>query len=469
MFDSRFTARTARVPLILLFAGLSSASCASTETHALVASEVHGALDARANGSLEELEPEQIAGLDALALPRPTREECAEPRVAGYWRACALAWNPGVRAARRELQRALAEAGVAGKPDSIDVDLEIEDLGDWEEESTLAVSLDLLGLLGVGPAPMARKTARIEVRRARAALESAVWSALFEVQRARVRLASTRARIERLNALLRQVAAHAERFEVLERRGRLSEADARMAVGAAHEVEHALSHELGEEMELRAALTLVSGVPFDRAAYASIGGEVLAETRAPEATPDRRDLLEREPRLRELALEYAKAEMHVRHAATEAWPTLRVGPQLKVVPSDVLLGGVLDLSLPWPGRVAKEVRIASVEREAARERVEDALNAALARVASLTVVEREARMRAFDHGPRLDEAQEAAWQAANARLRLGMTNAVEWTRMLRERIGPLLGLVNEQEEAALAALDLAEARGIAPSAAEVTP
>src|SRR6185295_1247013 len=135
----------------------------------------------------------------------------------------------------------------------------------------------------------------------------------------------------------------------------------------------------------------ISGMPFDHPALAAVDGQALTQERFTPLEITARELLERDPRLRERSLEYAQAELQVRRVAADAWPTLRVGPQLTFVPSDVLLGGVLDLSLPWPGRVEKEIRVASARREAARERVEDALNQSIARVASLRVIEAEAR------------------------------------------------------------------------------
>ena len=469
MSADSFAVRRAHLSLVLLIAVASSVGCAASQRHELAPGEVHAALETRSNGPLASLAPEQLAGLETLALARPTPDECADPHSSGYWRACALAWNPSVRAARRELERALAVANVAGLPGSIDVALESLEFADLERETKLAATIDLLGLIGVGPTRIAREAARGEVTRAHSALESAVWSALFEVQRARVRLAASRERTRYLNVLLKQVAAQSERFEILERRGRLSEADAEMVQAAGHDIEHALSRERSREAELHAELARLSGLPFEHAAYASVDGTALNEARQFSEPAAARELLEQDPALRELSLEYAQAELRVRRVAADAWPSLRVGPQLTFMPSDVLLGGVLDLALPWPGRVEKEIRIASAEREAARERVEDALNLALARVASLRVDEAEARLRASEHAPKTDSAAESAWQAINARLRVGMASALEWTRVLRERVPPLSALVDEREGAAIAALDLAQACGVVPRSEEAQP
>ncbi|MEO6709093.1 MAG: hypothetical protein ABI054_12875 [Planctomycetota bacterium] len=469
MFDSPSAVRRAHPFLILLIALGSSAGCAASRGPGLAPGEVQEAIDLRASGPESALEAQQLAGLDALALPRPTALELASPESPAYWRACALAWNPQVRQARRELQSAIASARAAGQPGEVEASVEAPELDDPGRDTEIALTFDLLGILGLGPAHALRASARGEVRRARAGLESAVWNATFDVERARVRLAASRERERRLERLLVEVKSQSERFEILARRGRLSEADVQMASAASHEVEHARSHETAESAEKQAELARISGLPFVHPAYATIAGEVLDEPRRIAPAPDVRKLLAQDPALRELALEYAQAELHVRHMAAEAWPTLRLGPKLTLEPSDVLLGGVLDLSVPWPGSVAKAVRIASAEREAARERVEDGLNLAQARIASLSTIEAEARVRAVEHGVLMDEAQEASWQATNARLRFGEVGVSEWTRAARERMDPLTGLVDERESAAIAALDFAQACGVVPNATEVTP
>ncbi len=460
--------RAHALSVCLILAGL-GVSCASVHEPQLAPDEVLDALDQRVEGPARIFDALDLAGLDVLALPRPTPEECADPRSAGYWRACALAWNPSVRAARRELERALAAANLAGQPQAIEGGIESMDLSDIERETKVSVTFDLLGLLGLGPAQVAREAARVDVLRAHSRLESAVWSAIFDVERARVRLAAARKRQAELAELLEQVVGQSARFEVLERRGRLSEADVASVAAAAHEVEHAISSEKVREAGLQAELARVSGLAFEHAAFGAVGGEVLKEASAGPGERSARQVLEQDPALRELTLEFAQAEMRVRAVAASAWPTLRAGPQLTFMPSDLLVGGLLDLSVPWPGTVEKQMRVARVEREAARERVEDALQFALARVASLREILGEQKLLADEHAPELDEAEELTWQAVNARLRYGRATAMEWTLAARARKLPLVGLVDAREAAELAALDLAQACGIATTSEEVAP
>ena len=188
-------------------------ACVSAQRQELSSSDLHTALSLRESGPPAVLEACDLAGLDALALPRPTPEECADPRSAGYWRACALAWNPNVRAARRELQRTLGAARFAGGPDAIGVGLETKELADTGRETMLSATFDLLALLGVGPSAVAREAARIDVMRAHSQLESAVWTATFDVERARVHLAASRMREALLARFLSEVSAQSARFE----------------------------------------------------------------------------------------------------------------------------------------------------------------------------------------------------------------------------------------------------------------
>src|SRR5262245_46300120 len=111
MFPSQSVVRRAHRFSSLLILVVASAACASTQQRELADLDFSTALDLRADAEPAPLDERALAGLDALALPRPTSEECADPRTAGYWRACALAWNPGVRSARRELQRTRVAAG----------------------------------------------------------------------------------------------------------------------------------------------------------------------------------------------------------------------------------------------------------------------------------------------------------------------------------------------------------------------
>ena len=452
------------VPLALL-PGLVLAGCAGTVAQRLEDGEVSVALGERGRAPSFELDPRVIAGLEALALPRPTSEECRNPREAGFWRAAALAWNPEVRATRFELEGALASAGAAGRPGPIGAMGEVMELSDPEAETKVALTFDLLGILGLGPTAAAREEARAEARRAKGRFEAAVWKAVHEADRARMRLAASRDRIERLTHFLGEIQAEAPRFEVLERRGRLSEAEAAMIDAAPHEIEHALSEERGREAELTAALAATCGLATGNAAFAAIDGTQLhAELAEPPLAPATIELLRVDPALRELTFEFAVAEAAVRSAAAQAWPRLGLGPQFLFQPSDVLVGGLLEVELPWPGTVEREVRAKAAARDAARARVEDGLLAAEARVASLATIARETRLRAEEHAPAIDEAAAANWHAVEARLSRNASSVSEWLIATRGRLDALLALVDQREAARIALIDLAEACGIRASA-----
>jgi hypothetical protein len=464
-----FPARSARPFFVPLIALAPLAGCAAVQEAGLSDAGLRQELALREPGPAFAQEAEELASLDALALARPTAEECADPRTAGYWRACALAWNPEVRAARLDVQRALAARGTAGRPTAVEAMGESMDLSDFERESKVAVTFDLLGVLGLGPSGVEKEAARIDVRRARARLENAVWTATFDVARARARLAASRVRIAGLQEFQARVEAQAGRFEVLARRGRLSEADEAMAWAAGHEVEQALSMELAREAELRAELSRASGLAFAHEACAVVGEEALREQSSDPGAASEQQLWKRAPALRELALEFAAAEANVRRAAARAWPSLRAGPLLTFMPSELLVGGLLDVAFPWPGTVAAGVRAAAAERDAVHARAVDALQAAIARVESLRTIEREARTRAEEHAELMDEAADANWRAVDAKLRLGLATPAEWSLVMSRRVAALIALADDREAARLASLELEEACGVAAPATEVVP
>ncbi len=457
-------ARIARPFPVCAFLFVALAGCASTAGEPLSEDGVLGVLSRRAEGPPAELDPRVLAGLDALALERPTPEERADPRTAGHWRACALAWNPAVRAARFELVSALAAARIAGRPGSVEGMGEVVDLADASTEVKVGVTFDLLALVGIGPSGAAREGARAAARRAQAAFESAVWGAVFEVERTRVRLGASRERLARLEVLLGIVEGEGGRFEVLARRGRLSEADQVMLRAMSHEIEHVLSTQRAVAAEARAALARESGLPFAHPALDAVGPEVLDEAQpllAESAHDDSAvELWRSDPALRQLTFEFAVAESAVRSAAAGAWPGLRAGPQLLFMPSEILVGGLLNVELPWPGNVEREVRMRAAEREGARARLEDALLAAEARVASLRIAAAEARLRAVEHAVEADRAAEANWIAAEARLSRGMLDPAAWILAAKARVQAQLGLSDERAAARIAELDLQQARGV---------
>ena len=468
MFVVSFRAQHARrklcVASLVLFPLL---GCTAPAPAPLQDRDVAGALSARDPRLASDVA--DLSGLAPLALPRPTPDELADPHSAGFWRGCAFAWNPAVRAARRELGSVLASADAAGLPGNIEIEAENEGFDRPQDETKLTLSFDLLGLAGLGPSRAARASARAQVHRARSQFESALWTASFDVERARLRLAASDARIERLQELFVRAQAQEARVEILERRGRLSDVEALMARTTQHDVEHALSQEHGQVAVLRGELAVSSGLPSGNPALLIPAAELLSLAHSPPAPVSAIELLENLPRLRELRSEYALAEARVREIASEAWPSLRAGPSLRFLPSEVLLGGLLDVSLPWPGSVQPRVLAAVQEREAARERLEDELLAALVRAEQLRLELAEARQRADTHAAEVDATALAMLDTQTRLLALGRADYSEWNRRLRESQQAALDLVDQRAQVRLLELDLQEACGVRANAAEVTP
>lgn len=181
------------------------------------------------------------------------------------------------------------------------------------------------------------------------------------------------------------------------------------------------------------------------------------------------DLLAHHPQLRELRSEYALAEASVREIAAQAWPSLRAGPIFRFLPSDLIYGGLLDVALPWPGSVKPRVLEAVEQRESAREKLEDALLAAWARVERLREELAQSRTRATDHSLQMEQTTIAVFDAVTQRLNQGMVDIFDWTMRLRELRMASLALVDERLSARLFELDLEEACGVRAQGREVAP
>jgi len=452
------------LPLLILALG---AACASVPPAPLVDAELAAGLQARDPRLIADVA--DLSGLEPLALARPTVEELADSHSEGFWRGCAFAWNPQVRMARRELAAALQSVGAAGKPGAVALGAENEDFENLGDETKLELTFDLLGLLGLEPSRAQKAGARAQVERARSGLERALWNANFEVERARVRLGAAQARLGLLHGLLADVQLQDVRLEILGRRGRLSEVDVRMAELVVHELEHAISQERARVALLRADLAQASGLWPEHEALSSPGPELLHSDRASLPEVSALELLADHPQLRELRSEYALAEAALREIAAQAWPSLRAGPILRFMPSDLILGGLLDAELPWPGSVEPRVLAAVQQRESARERLEDALLAALARVQSLREELEESRLRAAEHALPMEQTAIAVLDAVTRRLNLGMLDVFDWTMRLRELRMASLAVVDERLTARLFELDLQEACGVRAQDREVAP
>lgn len=447
-----------------------SAACAAPERSPLDAERLDLALerrDASPQALALALERSGLAPLALGALPEPGSE--IDFDAAPFWHACALAFGPKVRAARRALAAATEREGSAGRPGPLAGFVELEELDDPAAFTRAVLTVDLVGLLGLGPAESARELARAEVRAARASLELAAWEALYEVDRARLELALARAERALLAELGAELDTSAKRVELLDRHGRLSAG----ALSEARIAEHRLALRARElearEADARAALVRAAGLPLGSPALERVGARTLlalAELDGSTA-PGRRALLERSPRLRAALLEYAVAEARLADEAAGRWPELRLGPQLLWSMDEFFLGLMAESAVAWPGSLDGRVRAALAEREAAREATEDLLLAEEARLRAARERLEARRAALVEAGEPAALQAERARRAAHARFSVEPEALAEWARALGMQIEAWEALFMTRAAALEAALELRAIVGPEQRLAEV--
>lgn len=357
----------------------------------------------------------ELADLDALSLAPPPAEEFADPSRDGYWHGAAYAFAPAVREARAAALAALAREDVAGAPGPIGLRLVDHEAGGDATLIEAVATLDLLRLLGVGPASAEMAVARATSLRALATLGSALWEAPFAVDRARIDLEAAELRARLQAELADEAGSDLDRVAILEERGRLGAAPAGVARGQAHATRSALEAARGAAARAQAGLALAAGLLPETVAHATGWDMLERHPRSPVAIdPDH-------PGLRMVRLDLAVAEARLRSVAARAWPNLRLGPHLGF-PSGGLdplrLGGVFTAMAPVPSSYEGLMEAAAVERDRVLERYAEAvlalrigLDAAVSRLeaAERRVVAAAAAERATAH----------AWEAARARFRAG--------------------------------------------------
>lgn len=418
--------------------------------------------------------PDELAAALALAdaaplgLPRPAAPATIDGASVDFWRACAYAYDADVRAARRAYAAALARAGRAGAPEPIMFEADRVGFGAPDRETEVGATFDLLGVLGLGRSAAARALADAESAAALGDFETAVVRARFRVERARAALAAARAAHGALRDLVADDGADRTRRERLAAAGRYAPSELAFAANVAAAVDRERADLDAEESALRAELANAAGLAPEHPALGRVDGAALAEAVASARTsaaivsapPDDAALLRDLPELRARKLTYAVAEARLRAAAAEGAPALRVGPKFRVMPDDVLPGGMLALELPCPGAVDGEVAAALVERDAARDAVVDALlrarNAAVAARAALA-----AAVVAADRAAASERAAEAELSARRAQFRADVDPMnLERTAMAFERCASARrARLTADAALARAALDRAEAEG----------
>lgn len=457
---------------------LGSAGCAAPTTNPLDHSGALERLDSRADHAELERALERAA-LHHTPFSLPDDPLSVEPDDPVYWLVRALAWSPGVRASVRTLSAAIADAKSAGAPGPIELGFTDHEFGGDEERMELAATLDLLGLLGIGPARAQRERATAEVALAAAAFESELWRRWLDVDAARLRLQAAAARERAYAEVLGQARADLERVAILVERGWIGDAQALAARAALESVERARSSAAADVAERRAQLAHATGVPPD-----DDGFDLLLATMPvalePALRPDTESavdaLLHEHPRLRELRTRFALREAEVRSVAVSAWPNVGIGPHLGYE-DDLAIGGVLQLTLPfpssWRGRLAGAVE----RRDAVVEAYEDELHRLLVEERSARERRDEIHRRTVGATRSVVEGSRAGWSAARASFRVGRLQVAEWLDALSRRLGATTVEIDDAEALALARIALAGARGPAGTrlpwqdepATEVTP
>ncbi len=382
-----------------------------------------------------------------------------------FWHAHAIAFEPGVQVSRRTWRAARHDAAAAGHPDRTAISYRLEDTGEPDRQSDIVSTLDLLGLLGIGPKAAERDVAARTAGLALSQLEQDIWGAVFNVDRARVSLAASRRRETRLASFASDATDDLHRLEMLYTRGRLSEG----LIGRARAVYAAFQTRFHQHMaataRAREALAHASGLPSHAPALNAIGqGMLQVDPATPTPLPLTSQLLDGVPALRAAQLRYALVEAHVRAAAAAWWPALRVGPHLKMRPDEFLTGGVVALDLPWPGKVSAQIEAALERREQAREAVESALAETLASVAARREELLIARAYYETHALTLASQSARAWRGARARLSVDESaDAVDvWVDALSLRSRGVLAEVDALEQVRLVDLEFREAAGLHP-------
>lgn len=405
----------------------------------------------------------ELADVGPLALPTPPLGDAGlDPTAVDYWRACAWAFAAEPVAARRARSLAALSVRGAGLPQPLMIGVEQNGFADSQRQTELALTFDLLGVLGLGRAAAARVLAEAGAREALGALEVALWSSGFRVERARLALAAVIAREQAVDALIAAAEPVMRRAELLCARGWLGELQVAPARAVMVTLRTRVADLRHERERARAMLAEAAGLPIDAPALAAVTPAALAANEPLAITPDlpgRAELTERHPQLRQLRLRYAVAEAQVRQAAALAWPEIAIGPRATFQADGILPGGMLNISAAFPGTVSFEVARAALLRERAREELEAALLERSADLAAKAARWREATTTHRDRAPLLDDATAVWLGAAEARFRVDPRGLGDWIMALERRGEAVEQLVEQALQAHIAALELQEARG----------
>ena len=408
----------------------------------------------------------RLVALDGSGIPMPDSSRFDEARYDDdFWSACALAYSRPVRVSRRRVLALREEARSAGAPGPIAAGYRSLDLGDLDLEHNLRATADLLGILGVGPAAAAEELAVSQARRALAELERSAWSALFDVARARARLAAARARLARIDELLDAAKTDLRRVDRLRERGRIGPGPAGRARAVVAGLATRRSRLVVAIAESRAGLAVSAGLPENHDGMKQVDSEFLrnrssAETPSPAPSP--RELLVRHPELRSLGLGYAVSEARLRRRVADQWPGIRLGSLMKFRPDSFLPGGIVEFSIPFPGSQDGRIEAALQGREAAREAIEDVLVKARASLNARHLALLAAIGTLEDEAPTQESQSAAAWRGARALFAIRESELDTWVDALNLRSRGILALTEARANEIVARLDFREAAALIP-------
>ncbi|MEZ6197046.1 MAG: hypothetical protein R3F20_15165 [Planctomycetota bacterium] len=458
-FTSRGPGGLARLLVLSLLA-----SCASPAPDPVDDERIVSSVRERGGDDLASRLEETLAetGLD--------RRAPLAPSFAPALRDATLAYAPGVRRARRELEAARAETLSAGSPGPLGASAAVGDLRAPGDGADVGGSFDLFGVLGLEPSAAARALAEARVRAAVAGLEDVAWSSLHATERAFVRRAATTARIAALETLAGEAREDLARIAAYRRAGLLGEGPPARATAFVARLERDLENERESRAALEDALIRATGLPPAHPLLEETGSSALEHVGdgsggirldlAPES------LLRRLPALRRARLEHAGAEARLRVAAAARWPQLRLGSRLALRPDTVIPAGLIELSLPFPGSQDGPIAVAEAARARSREILEDTWLASWSALESArrrTVI---ARRRLAEEAPEIEASSARAWRAMRARLAIDPAETKDWTDSLEARTSGALALTRAREAARLAEIDLREAGGLEAEGAE---
>lgn len=397
----------------------------------------------------------RLADLGVLGFVAPAAEAVADPAHDAYWHVAAFAFAPAVREARAAALATLARESAAGAPGPIIGRLVDHEFGGDDVLVESVATLDLVGLLGLGPAGAARELAEARSLLALAALDDALWRAPIEVDRARIDLEAAAERGARLRALHAEAKADLARVEILADRGRIGASMTATARGMTSATEAAFGRAAGELAAARGRLATAAGLAPSRVEAAPVWGLLSRSPELPAAVaPDH-------PSLRRMRLQLSVAEASLRSEAARSWPGLRLGPHFGFPGGDLdplRLGGLLGVSVPFPSSYEGVVEAAVIERDRALERYAEAVLALRADLAASAgrAAAAEGQLAAAIEAER---ATAAAWKATRAGFRNGRVDVAQWISVQERRRMSIDALVAAKGMRARAALDARRAAG----------